>query len=70
MSFIKDRLMDACDYAEDCCGMSASYDEALTVFANAYPDSENVLQEAWARWVSFREYMFNGAGDNALEGEF
>lgn len=72
MSFMKERYMDAVDYAEDCCGMFASYDEALTMFSMLYPDAENILQDAWYRWVAFRDYMFNRGGndDNALEMEF
>lgn len=72
MSRMKDHLLDAADYAEECCGMSASYVEALTAFERLYPDAESVFSEAWTRWISFREYMFDRGGndDNALDWEF
>ena len=57
MGRMKEHLNDVTDYAENCCGFSASVEEAWHTFDSMYPGNEELFDEAWRNWLSFSGYI-------------
>jgi len=57
MGRMKERFMDVVEYAEDCCGGSLSKKEAWEMFSMAYPEDNEIFEDAWVRWVEFAKHM-------------